>query len=123
MKIYRLHRGSHHSSCPAGGSAPAPLRYSNSDICDIYGWAREVGELIAQKIGTFFRYSCVDFRTRKQVVSAGDMAFEAARLALAARRPSGELRSRRSSASRRFSTTSPRPTPCACRSGSASTPA
>lgn len=65
------------------GAAPAPLRYSNADLCAIFGWPPDVGEAVAAKIGTRYRHSCADLRARTQVVTAADMAVDAVTRALA----------------------------------------
>lgn len=64
------------------GAMPGPLRYSNAEVCEIFGFAPEVAEEVERKIGTCFRRSCVDLRSKQQLVAASTMAFAAAAQAL-----------------------------------------
>lgn len=63
-------------------ASPGPLSYSNADLCEIFGFPREVAAAVEGKIGTRFRRSCVDLRTKQQLVAASTMAFAASAQAL-----------------------------------------
>ena len=81
MKILELNDSPIHVS--GWGAAPGPLRYSNAEVCDIFGFDPGVADQVERKIGTRYRHACVDLRARRQLVTAADMAHEAARAALA----------------------------------------
>jgi 3-oxoacyl-[acyl-carrier-protein] synthase-3 len=65
------------------GSVAGPLRYSNSEVCEILSLPAEVASGVEEKIGTRGRHSCVDLVARRQVLGGAALGFGAAARALA----------------------------------------
>ena len=64
------------------GAMAGPLRYSNAEVCEAFGLPAAVAAEVEEKIGTRFRHSCTDLRTKEQLVAASTMGSKAAAMAL-----------------------------------------
>lgn len=64
------------------GAVPAPRGYTNAQVCEALGLPLEIASAVEEMIGTRFRYSCVDLHTKKQLVAASSLGYDAVQQAL-----------------------------------------